>query len=94
MLDPLTNAVRRDIADIRLAEHVFAPHYVAPMERRIAGPTPLSADDTGVAAPLVMLTRGERFDVLDLSGNTAWGIAVDKGLVGYVPIAAIEGIVP
>ena len=91
MLDPRTNAVRRDIADIRLAELVFAPHYAAPMERRIAVETPLwsDADDRTAVASLAI---GDRFDILDLSGRLAWGIAVDEGLVGYVAIAAIDGL--
>ena len=92
MLDPRTNAVRRDIADIRLAEFVFAPHYAAPMERRIAAPTPLCAEAQDGAVVLASLAIGDRFDVLDLSGTTAWGIAVDEGLVGYVAIAAIEDV--
>ncbi|WP_174285840.1 SH3 domain-containing protein [Sphingomonas bacterium] len=92
MLDPLTHAVRRDIADIRLAEHVFAPHYVAPMERRIAVATVLCGDRDDGAVPIATLSKGDRFDVLDISGATAWGIAVKAGLVGYVAIAAIEGL--
>ena len=92
MLDPRTHAVRRDIADIRLAAFVFAPHYAAPMERWIAVETVLLAEATGDAAPLATLAVGDRFDVLDLSGTLAWGIAVEDGLVGYVAIAAIEDL--
>ncbi len=91
MLDPLTNAVRRDIADIRLAEYVFAPHYAAPMERRIAARTTLRAEPND-GETLATLAIGDRFDVLDLSGSTAWGIAVEAGLVGYVSIAAVEDL--
>ena len=42
-LDLGTNAVRRDIADIRLAEHVFAPHYAVPMIRLVARTATLRA---------------------------------------------------
>lgn len=92
VLDPRTNAVRRDIADIRLAALVFAPHYAAPLERRIAVSTALCADGNDGAAPIATLAKGDRFDVLDVSGDTAWGIAVGDGLVGYVAIAAIEDL--
>ena len=94
MLDPRTNAVRGDIADIRLAEFVFAPHYAAPMPRRIAVPTALCADREDCAAPIATLATGDRFDVLDVSGSRAWGIAVAEGLVGYVSIDAIEDLQP
>ena len=30
-IDPRHNAIRPDLADIRLAEYVFAPHYAAPL---------------------------------------------------------------
>ncbi|MDF0752810.1 hypothetical protein NLU14_21530, partial [Marinobacter sp. 71-i] len=29
-IDPRVDAVRRDLADVRLADRVFAPHYAAP----------------------------------------------------------------
>ena len=92
MLDPRTNAVRGDLADIRLAEYVFAPHYVAPMPRQIAVATVLLAGRESGAAPIATLTIGDRFDVLDIAGDAAWGIAVGDGLVGYVPVSAVEDL--
>lgn len=90
MLDPRTNAVRRDIADIRLAEYVFAPHYAVPMLRGVAQATALRAgrdQDTEVMADL---TAGETFEVLEIAGSSAWGVAVGHGLVGYVDKAALD----
>ena len=34
-IDPRVDAVRRDLADVRLAERVFAPHYAAPLPRTL-----------------------------------------------------------
>ena len=33
--------MRRDLADVRLADRVFAPHYAAPMPRTISAPADL-----------------------------------------------------
>lgn len=83
-LDPLTNAVRADIADVRLADRVFAPHYAAPLRRTVARDTGLRDVRAGDGAVIVPLASGTAFDLLDLTGGVAWGIAVDAGLVGYV----------
>ena len=90
VIDPLTNAVRRDVADIRLADRVFAPHYAAPMPRRVGVGAPLLASAEVDAATLAMLRPGEIFEVLDLAGGNAWGIATSHNLVGYVDAAALE----
>ena len=90
VFDPLTNAVRRDVADIRLADRVFAPHYAAPMPRRVAVEASLLAATDAQAAILAMLRPGEIFEVLDLAGGNAWGIAVAHNLVGYVDANALE----
>lgn len=89
-LDPLHDAVRRDVADIRLADRVFAPHYAAPMPRRIAITASLMASDADDAVTLYVLRPGEIFEVLDLAGGKAWGIAVAHNLVGYIDAAALE----
>ncbi|WP_239024605.1 SH3 domain-containing protein [Sphingomonas corticis] len=85
-LDPRVFAVRPDLADARLADRVFAPHYALPVRRTLAFPAPL-VDGT---APVAALEPGEAFDVLDVTGGRAWGIAVAHGLVGYVDAAALE----
>ncbi|WP_343892880.1 SH3 domain-containing protein [Sphingomonas oligophenolica] len=90
MFDPLTNAVRRDVADIRLADRVFAPHYAAPMPRRVAVEASLLGSTEQEAPILAMLRPGEIFEVLDLAGGNAWGIAVAHNLVGYVDAGALE----
>ena len=81
-LDPRTHAVRRDLADIRLAGQVFAPHFAAPLPCRLARAAALRAAPAGDV--LVELAAGEPFEVLDLSGDVAWGRAPEPGLVGYL----------
>jgi hypothetical protein len=80
------------VADIRLADRVFAPHYAAPMPRRIASQASLLAANADDAAILAELRSGEVFEVLDLAGGKAWGIAVGHNLVGYIDAAALEPI--
>ena len=86
-LDPLTQAVRPDLADVRLAEFVFAPHYAEAMPCRLIAAVPLRRERG--AAAVAELDVDERFEVLDLVGDDAWGMAPDRQLVGYVPQAAL-----
>jgi hypothetical protein len=88
-LDPKRDAVRGDIADIRLAEHVFAPHYAAPLVQRLKSDTALRATRTPDSAELAMLRTGETFELLDLTGALGWGVAPTCGFVGYVDAAAL-----
>jgi hypothetical protein len=39
---------------------------------------------------LTTLAPGDAFELLDVTGDTAWGIAPASGFVGYVPAAALE----
>lgn len=85
--DPATTPARRDIADVRLAERIFAPHYAAPMLRTLARAAALTQGKSGpVVADLV---AGQSFEVLEVSGDHAWGVAQPAALVGYVPLAAL-----
>lgn len=86
-LDPRTNAVRRDLADIRLADRVFAPHYAEPLPRLLIRAAALTAGDG--AETLADMAAGEAFDVLELSGDQAWGFAPGRGLAGYLPADAL-----
>ncbi len=90
MLDPRTNAVRPDIADVRLADSVFAPHYAAPLRRTVRHAATLrEARDPG-STVLATLAPGAAFDLLDMTGGVAWGIAVEAGHVGYLDGAAVQ----
>ena len=89
MLDPSTNAVRPDLADIRLAGKVFASHFAAAIPfRAIRAASVMVSSHSATAS--VRLQPGDLFDVLELSNDRAWGIATATGLVGYVDRDAIE----
>ena len=90
MLDPRTNAVRGDLADVRLAALVFAPHYAAPLQCIATRPVPLQSTRDAVSEPLAAIAVGDRFEVLELAGDNAWGMAPDHGLVGYVDRTALD----
>ncbi|MDE0880180.1 MAG: SH3 domain-containing protein [Sphingomonas bacterium] len=92
-LDPVTHAVRGDLADVRLAEYVFAPHYAAPMLCRANRSITLNPLRTG-GEPLADLPDGEPFEVLELAGDNAWGIAPERGLVGFVDRTALDPVEP
>ena len=82
--------MRADIADIRLAEQVFAPHYAVPMPTIVSRPTPLRLERDGASEVVATLQTGDLFDVLEIAGVSAWGMAVDIGLVGYLDRTAID----
>lgn len=88
-LDPRTHAVRRDLADIRLAEQVFAPHYAAPRTmvalRDVVMRVGPGRDDEVIGS----LGEGDSFETLELAGGNAWGKAPRLDLVGYVDADAL-----
>ncbi|HSX54841.1 MAG TPA: SH3 domain-containing protein [Sphingomonas sp.] len=83
-IDPRTDAARRDLADVRLADRVFAPHYAAPVAYVVTASVALRAAKEADAEVLTQLSEGDVFEMLELSAGTAWGIAPGSGLVGYV----------
>lgn len=76
--------MRRDLADVRLADRVFAPHYAAPVDYTVTTAASLREGRDADAPTLADLAPGERFEVLELSAGSAWGRAPALGLVGYV----------
>ena len=91
-LDPRTHAVRADLADVRLAEYVFAPHYAAPLLYTTKVPLTLREGRGSDSTVLAELTSGERFEVLEIAGGQAWGIATHMGLVGYCDADGLERV--
>ena len=81
--------MRPDIADIRLADQVFAPHYARAMRRTLTVAARLRAGRGADAETLATLVAGDPFDLLDVTGAAAWGIAPDRGLVGYLDASAL-----
>jgi hypothetical protein len=89
-IDPRVDAVRPDLADIRLADRVFAPHYAAPLTRHLARAVALREGPKSDSSVMTQLDSGDQFDVLEFAGANAWGVAPKSGLVGYIDAAAIE----
>jgi hypothetical protein len=87
-LDLTHNAARRDLADIRLAGRWFAPHYAVPQSWTCETGTSLLAAREGET--LNELAAGERFAVLEVAGDWAWGFSETDGRVGYVRLSSIN----
>jgi hypothetical protein len=90
-IDSRVDAVRRDLADVRLADRVFAPHYAAPMPRNLIAPAELRLGAASDSEVLASLVSGDVFEVLEFAGNHAWGVAPKAGLVGYIPASVLAG---
>jgi hypothetical protein len=88
-LDPRTNAVRADLADVRLADRVFAPHYAAPMPMTALADSPIRATTADDGEVVDTLAAGDVFDVLEIASVFSWGQARDSRIVGYVANAAL-----
>ncbi|WP_370714555.1 SH3 domain-containing protein [Sphingomonas sp. IW22] len=88
-LDPRFYPVRADLTDVRLADRVFAPHYAMATARTAVAPCALRSG-VGVDAPVISeLLPGDCFDLLELTDQTAWGVSMTDGLVGYVDAAVL-----
>lgn len=82
--------MRRDIADIALADWIFAPHYAQAEPRLLARPSAMlrTAPQPDAAAGSQLLF-GETFHVLDIQGGWAWGYCGHDHYVGYVAADAL-----
>jgi hypothetical protein len=81
--------VRADLADVRLADRVFAPHYAAPLPRVLVSAATLRDGRGEEAQPVAELAPGDAFELLDVTGTDAWGRAPGLDRVGYLPAAAL-----
>lgn len=88
-LDPRIHALRSDLADVALADRLFAPHYAEPVAmacRRDFTPMRLSPGGEQTSE----LLRSEHFMALDTANGWAWGWSAHDHYVGYVEAAALE----
>lgn len=85
-LDASVNAVRGDLADVELADRVFAPHYARAVAWRAVADTPIFAKP-GDTAIVGRLLANDVFHVLDFAAGWAWGRTAFA--VGYVPESTI-----
>lgn len=84
ILDARVDAARRDLADIRLATRVFAPHYALSVPRTAGRSTPVLAQAGVLESVRSEVLAGEPFDALEFSGNHIWGVSSVDGSVGFV----------
>jgi hypothetical protein len=83
------------VADVALADRVFAPHYAKPLLHGCLGAAvAMRAAPSHEATAVSELLRGEGFAVVDSSGDWAWGYSVHDGYVGYVPVDSVGAFVP
>lgn len=82
--DPLTQAIRPDLADVAEAHAHFAPHYAEAALTVTLVATPLLAANNETAAVLAALPANAAFALLDQTGDWAWGYVVDGHRVGYI----------
>ena len=96
--DPRVTPIRGDLADIALAGKLFAPHYVVPMAKAAAAPyAALRKLPREQAEQTSELLAGERFMVLDIAGEWAWGYCAHDCYNGYVRLSNLaepEGDAP
>lgn len=84
-LDLRVNAVRRDIADVALADRIFAPHYARASHCRCIAPSASMYEHPDANAKAVsQLLFGEEFAVIDVAGGWAWGYSARDRYVGYL----------
>jgi cell wall-associated NlpC family hydrolase len=94
--DKRTTPIRGDLADIKLAGKLFAPHYAVPMIRSCVAPsTPMYEAPDPSSTGVSELIFGEDFAVLDIAGIWAWGYSVADDYLGYIALSALDDpIVP
>lgn len=92
-LDPRIHAVRGDLADVTLADRLFAPHYAEAVERQCTQPFVAVRDKPGGAQTSELLS-GEAFMLLDISGGWAWGYCGHDHYVGYLEADALGEAAP
>jgi len=90
--DPRIVAARGDLADVRLADRIFAPHYAAALRLSAVRRAPMLSSHGGDR--LSEILQGETFDVLEMSHGYAWGVGEVDGVVGFVETAALGPFQP
>ncbi|MDO6415676.1 NlpC/P60 family protein [Sphingomonas sp. BIUV-7] len=81
------------MADIALAQHLFAPHYAAATRCHVtAASCPIFAEPSSTARAVSQLVLGEGFDIFDVVAGWAWGRCAHDDYVGYLPVARLGPI--
>lgn len=85
--------VRGDLAHIAYAGRYFVPNYAVPQPRAVMpGGTALRAAPAGDSPPICHLMEGDSFEVLEITGEWAWGCMTLSGPTGYVHVDRLEAL--
>lgn len=76
--------MRGDLADVRLANRIFAPHYASAILCSAVSASPVLAARHAGAEVRSEILPGEGFEMLELATDFAWGICLGDGSVGFV----------
>ncbi len=82
VLDPAIYAVRNDLADVELADRVFAPHYAQATASRAISASIVYKKPIESSDKVDELSVGATIDLFDLSAGWGW-VRTAKGM-GYV----------
>lgn len=86
--DPRSTPLRGDMAHIALAGRYFVPHYIVPLQRMVGDMgANLRSEPDEASEILYDLSPGQRFDLLDSTGEWAWGCCGIEGPVGFVRLS-------
>ena len=87
-LDPRIHAFRPDLADVALADRLFAAHFASPIIRFCSVPfTAIRSRPDGEQTSELLHYEG--FAILDVTGEWAWGWSEHDHYVGYVASNAL-----
>lgn len=86
--------MRGDLADVRLADRVFAPHYALGVARFATCTVAVRSTRDAGSDVLGMLGVGDVFEVLEFSSLQAWGTATALERVGYVDAECLSWVAP
>jgi len=82
--------VRDDLADVALANEVFAPHYVRGLMRVLGDAVDIHVSPRIDSDKIGHLPAGDNVDVFDVSGGWAW-VRSSFG-PGYISAAALAAL--
>lgn len=89
-VDASRYAVRRDLAEIGLADTVFAQHYAVPLTMITNREVPIHAAPRADSDVVATLSIDQNFNILDIGKEWAWGRGDAAGTVGYVAADALN----
>ena len=90
VLEPGRYAVRRDLAEIAVADRIFAQHYVEPMAVTLLAAAIIHARPDPDSDPVATLAAGDAFHLIDLGHEWAWGRGDTLGTIGYIAASALD----